>query len=92
MSEQPTKYIIGYMKNGDFIYAPQKPKRRNRKREMLAALQAGHQLSGKDIWQRFGIYRASGIVKQLRDEGHSITCRMESLPDGRRYGVYFIEK
>ena len=88
MSEPFTHYETTLEGKTVFVY---KPPRRNRKRELLSALQAGERLSGKHIWMRFGIYRASEIIRQLRAEGHAIECHMEQMPDGRRYGVYFMK-
>lgn len=50
-------------------------------------------ISGRDAWIKFGLYRLSGEIHQLRKEGHNIKTVMVQPkdPDESEYAVYYIE-
>ena len=56
---------------------------------LLGALQGGRRLSGLDIWRNFGLYRASSVVKNLRNKGYDIKTEIVEK-NGERYGVYYL--
>lgn len=90
MSEQPTHYgtITATREGVKVTY----PKKRNATNEILKALQSGERLSGRDIWLRFRVYRASSIINKLKKKGYNIpNATMVKDPDGTWYGVYHLE-
>lgn len=50
-------------------------------------------ISGKDAWLKFGLYRLSGEIHQLRKQGYNIQTRMVQPkdPEESEYAVYYIE-
>jgi hypothetical protein len=55
---------------------------------ILRALQRGEKLTGKDIWIRFGVYRASSVINRLRNRGHNIITVMREGANGEQYARY----
>lgn len=50
-------------------------------------------ISGKTAWEKFGLYRLSSAIYELREEGYDIRMEMqEKEVDGRteRFGVYYL--
>jgi len=66
--------------------------KKNCTKEIEQALWNGAQLSGLDILNRWKVYRASSVIKKLREKGVPIETRMEQHPEtGKRFGVYYID-
>jgi hypothetical protein len=63
----------------------------SRPQMILAELESGRELSGLDIWYKYGVYRASVVISRLRAKGHNIQCRMVEY-NGVRYGEYKLIK
>ena len=57
-------------------------------RMILFSLQGGEKLTGKDIWARFGVYRASSVINRLRNRGHNIITVMQEGFNGEQYARY----
>ena len=57
---------------------------------ILNALNNGEKLSGRDIWLRWKVYRASSVINRLRKRGYKIITRIEKMPDGTEFGIYFM--
>lgn len=47
-------------------------------------------ITGQDALLKLGLYRLSGEIHQLRNEGHNIKTEMMEREDGTRYARYFI--
>ena len=67
-----------------------KDKPKSRPALILDDLKRGRELSSADIWYKYGVYRASSVIKRLRASGHNIACRIERV-DGVQYGVYSLQ-
>ena len=50
-------------------------------------------ISGQDAWLKFGLYRLSGEIHQLRKEGYNIRTRMVQPkdPNESEFAVYYLE-
>jgi isocitrate dehydrogenase kinase/phosphatase len=60
--------------------------------EILHALKQGDQLTGKDIWLRFGVYRASSVIHRLRRRGYTINREMVPGKNGESYARYSLKQ
>lgn len=60
----------------------------SRTENILKALQRGEKLTGKDIWTRFGVYRASSVILRLRRRGYPIITVMMEGSNGEQYARY----
>ena len=56
--------------------------------KVLLHLKAGKTLTGKQAWDKFGLYRLSSVIENLRNKGYPITCEMCKAPNGDKYGKY----
>lgn len=65
-------------------------KKQFKTRQVLSALLAGEHLSGFDMLDRFGLYRASGVIHYLRGMGYNIKTKLVPNDDGGIYGIYYI--
>ena len=66
--------------------------KKNCTKEIEQALWNGTQLSGLAILNIWKVYRASSVIKKLREKGVPIETRMEQHPEtGKRFGVYYID-
>ena len=69
-------------------------KKISKKAKLLKYLQTHKSgISGKDAWLKFGLYRLSGEIHQLRKEGYNIRTRMVQLkdPNESEFAVYYLE-
>jgi len=55
---------------------------------ILRALRRGEKLTPLDMLARFGVYRASGRIFDLRREGHPIKTVIVKVPSGKRVAQY----
>lgn len=51
-------------------------------------LQAGETLTPLDALNKFGCFRLSARIKDLKERGHNITCEIVKTSDGKRVGRY----
>lgn len=69
-------------------------KKISKKAKLLKYLQTHKSgISGKDAWIKFGLYRLSGEIHQLRKEGYNIRTRMVQPkdPNESEFAVYYLE-
>ena len=80
------------MKKITLVLKTHETMKKNCTKEIEQALWNGAQLSGLDILNRWKVYRASSVIKKLREKGVPIETRMEQHPEtGKRFGVYYID-
>lgn len=58
---------------------------------VLAALEAGEEITPVDALRRFGCFRLGARVHELREAGHRIATLSHPLPDGRVVARYRLE-
>lgn len=58
--------------------------------QILAALKAGDRLTPLDALQRFGCFRLSARIYDLRRAGHHINSQVIETRSGKRVAVYWI--
>ena len=46
-------------------------------------------ITGHDALLKLGLYRLSGEIHQLRNEGHNIKTEMMTREDGTKYARYY---
>ena len=56
------------------------------------ALIRGERITQLDALNRFGCFRLSGRIYDLRDEGLNIVCENKKLPNGKKIGEYYIPR
>ena len=61
-------------------------------KEILKALEAGERITPIDALNRFGCFRLSGRIKDLKNLGHDIKCHIVKGPNGKHYGEYYLER
>lgn len=47
-------------------------------------------ITGHDALIKLGLYRLSGEIHQLRNEGHNIKTEMMTREDGTQYARYYL--
>jgi len=47
-------------------------------------------ITGHDALLKLGLYRLSGEIHQLRNEGHNIKTEMMTREDGTQYARYYL--
>lgn len=47
-------------------------------------------ITGHDALRKIGLYRLSGEIHELRNEGHDIKTEMMEREDGTRYARYYL--
>ena len=59
-------------------------------RAILLYLESGGSLSTIDALEKFGSFRLSARIKDLRDQGHNIQTDWFTTPNGKKVARYFI--
>ena len=59
-------------------------------RAILLFLESGGSLSTIDALEKFGSFRLSARIKDLRDEGYNIQTDWFTTPNGKKVARYFI--
>ncbi len=59
-------------------------------RAILLYLESGGSLSTIDALEKFGSFRLSARIKDLRDLGHNIQTDWFTTPNGKKVARYFI--
>ena len=57
---------------------------------ILLFLESGGSLSTMDALEKFGSFRLSARIKNLRDQGHNIQTDWFTTPNGKKVARYFI--
>ena len=66
-------------------------KKKTKKAQLLAYLQRSKRgITGHDALLKIGLYRLSGEIHELRNEGHDIKTEMMEREDGTRYARYYL--
>lgn len=55
-------------------------------------LNNGNSINPIDALNLFGCFRLSARIKDLKDKGMRISKKMLTLPNGKRYAVYSLQK
>ena len=62
-----------------------------KKQKLLKYLQTHSRgITGLDALRKFGLYRLSGEIHELRKAGHNIKTEMMEREDGTTYARYYI--
>lgn len=65
--------------------------KQTKKAQVLAYLQRSKRgITGLDALRRFGLYRLSGTIHELRSEGYNIKTDMMTREDGTTYARYYL--
>ena len=59
-------------------------------RAILLFLESGGSLSTMDALEKFGSFRLSARIKNLRDQGHNIQTEWFTTSNGKKVARYFI--
>ena len=59
-------------------------------KEILNALQKGERITPLDALRRFGCFRLSGRIKDLKDRGYDIKTAMVTDGYGKRFAEYYL--
>lgn len=66
-------------------------KKKTKKSQLLAYLQRSKRgITGHDALLKIGLYRLSGEIHELRNEGYDIKTEMMEREDGTRYARYYL--
>ena len=66
-------------------------KKISKKAQLLAYLQRTKRgITGIDALRKFGLYRLSGAIHELRSEGYDIKTDMMTREDGTTYARYYL--
>ena len=66
--------------------------RTSHKELILNALKCGDRLTRMDCLTRFGCFEAGARITELRQEGYNIPPAERHYENGRRFGVWWLEK
>lgn len=66
-------------------------KKQTKKAQLLAYLKRNKRgITGLDALRKLGLYRLSGEIHALRNEGHNIKTEMMTREDGTQYARYYL--
>lgn len=66
-------------------------KKKTKKSQLLAYLQRSKRgITGLEALRKFGLYRLSGEINRLRNEGYDIKTEMMTREDGTTYARYYL--
>lgn len=65
--------------------------KQTKKAQLLKYLQTHRRgITGLDALRKLGLYRLSGEIHALRNEGHNIKTEMLTREDGTQYARYYL--
>lgn len=65
--------------------------KQTKKSQVLRYIQTHRRgITGLDALRKFGLYRLSGTIHELRSEGHNIKTDMMTREDGTTYARYYL--
>lgn len=65
--------------------------KQTKKAQLLKYLQTHRRgITGLDALRKLGLYRLSGEIHALRNEGHNIKTEMMTREDGTQYARYYL--
>jgi len=68
------------------------PSFESQKKQILNALRRGEKLTALDMVHRFWIMNYTARISELRRQGHNIACQMIRTNNGKRIGLYSLQK
>lgn len=64
----------------------------SQKTAILAQLKRGHSITPQEALRSFGCFRLAARIKELRDDGYTITTEIETDLLGSRFARYHMTK